>query len=807
MTPAFITALEWDRLLELAAHEARSAPARQAMLGWVDPATWAPDLATARERQAETREITVWLDRDGLWGPLSGLEDPAAALDRLARGGVLELSELRTLRGWIHALDAWTAMPREESAGERFAGAVAGLPDPGPALRIVDRVLTPEGELSERASPELARIHGEMRAVKREIQVVLEQLLRTFAQRGVLQENFSDVRDGRYVLPVKISAQNDVDGIVYEASVSRQTVFVEPREVSLLNNRLRKLENARIQEIYAILTETSRELRPLQGELGRATAVMTHWDAVQARARSGRAWGGRPIDVTKARAFRLLGTAHPLLFRTLPPESVIRNDVVFGEPARALLLTGPNTGGKTVLLKTLGLAGVCARTGFPFPAAETPLVPFFDAFFADLGDAQSIEAHISSFSGHLLRFREILGGFSERSLVLLDELNTATDPEEGAALGRAFLETVLARGAVVVSTTHDPLLKALALDDARILNASMAFDEGARAPTYRLVLGVPGRSRALETAARLGIPEPVLALARSYLTDQHRQFETRLARLETDAAEADRLRREAQSARDEADRLRREWSERTRAQAGDLIDRTRQKLRRVLEQAQEEVRASVRRLEELRTRKEVDQARAGLNATFAAAMARIDSALTEESPELAAELARAAAAPAPEAARPAIAPGATVRIPRWKSTGQVTAILGDKVKVAMGAMQMTLALDEVEPLATGSAAPSTARSARTVRDLDRPAAPPPQIDLRGVRRDEALARLEQYLDQAFRSGAYVEVTVVHGLGTGAIREGARRLLSELPYVKSFQDGGTGRGGAGATVVEFDRSRL
>lgn len=800
-----IQALEWDRLLQYTEKEARSVPAKALIRQWVEPEHWAPSLASARLRQQETSEVAVLLERDGLWSCLSELEDPAEALERLELGGVLELAELRALRSWIHAIDTWKSFPRDELSGERFLAMLDSLPDASAAMRIVDRVLTPEGELSERASPKLGQIHQEMRVAKREIQVVLDRLLRTFSQQGVLQENFTDVRDGRYVLPVKISSQNEVEGIVYEASVSRQTVFVEPREVSLLNNRLRKLQNDLIQEIYAILEETSRLLRPSHATIVAGSTLLAHWDAVQARARIGRHYRGKPIEVTDDRRFELTHTVHPLLYWTLPAESIIRNDVVFGEPARALLLTGPNTGGKTVLLKTLGLAGICARTGFPFPSSGEVRVPFFDSFFADLGDAQSIEAHISSFSGHILRFREILENFSDRSLVLLDELNTATDPEEGAALGRAFLETVLQRGAMVVSTTHDPHLKALALNDARILNASMAFDEGARTPTYRLVVGVPGRSRALETAARLGIPGPVLELARSYLTQEHQNFETLLSKLEHDSAEAARERAETQSALREAERLRQEWADRVKTQAGEAIERTKQKLRRSLEQAQEEIRAAVRKLEELRTRREVDGARAQLTEAFQQATQRIENALTDEAPELARELSEAAERRTRELARgPApLTVGSRVRVPKWKATGEIVTIQGNQAKVAMGAIQMTMPLSELEALPPS---PTAKRSATYgIRDVDRPSAPASQIDLRGVRRDEALARLEQYLDQAFRSGAYVEVTIVHGLGTGAIREGARELLARLPYVKHFADGGPGRGGAGATVVEFDRS--
>jgi DNA mismatch repair protein MutS2 len=363
------------------------------------------------------------------------LGDPSEVIERLTRGSVMEVSELALLRRWLYAIDSWTQVPREEIRGELFKKALTRLPEPLRAIQILERVLTPEGELSERASPRLASLYQEIRSLRREISIVLDQMVKTLSTKGVLQENFTDVRDGRYVLPVKISNQGDVDGIIYEASASRQTVFVEPREVAPLNNRLRQRQNELVQEIYVVLDDTSKKLRPFSGEIDIGVSILSHWDAVQARARFGLHYGGKPIHVTRERFFLMRQTAHPLLWWSLKPEEIIRNEIDFGDPVRTLLLTGPNTGGKTVLLKTLGLAGVCARTGYPFPGTDHPTVPFFDSFFADLGDPQSIEQHLSSFSGHILRFKEILSGLTDQSLILVDELNSATDPEEGAAIG------------------------------------------------------------------------------------------------------------------------------------------------------------------------------------------------------------------------------------------------------------------------------------------------------------------------------------------------------------------------------------
>lgn len=809
MDPRDAATLEWEKFLTHAESEAKSFPAREAIASLNDPTFWATDIETARLLQSETQEMAGLLTRDGLWGPLSELPELTGCLESLARGSVLELEDFIQIRRWLYALDSWSQIPRDEIRGERFKRALTGLPDPHQPLRIVDRILTPEGGLSDRASPKLYSLSNEIRGLRKEISVVLDQLIKTFSQKGILQENFSDQRDGRYVIPVKISNQGEVDGIIYEASASRQTVFVEPKEVGALNNRLRRAQNDLIQETFRVLEETSAQLRPFVPEIGLATAILTHWDIVQARARVGTHFGGKSLTVTEERGVELQQSSHPLLAWAMKSDAIIRNGIDFGEPTRTLLITGPNTGGKTVLLKMIGLAGICARTGFPFPAIGQPSVPFFDSFFVDLGDPQSIEHSLSSFSGHIERYKRILENITPRSLVLIDELNSATDPEEGAALGRAFLEVVMSKGALIVATTHDPHLKALAISDDRILNASMAFDEASRMPTYSLVTGVPGRSRALETAERLGLPAEVLDLAKTYLSKEHLEFERMLSKLELDTREAGRARHEAVQIREEAERLKKEWTERTESSVNDMLDRTRQKLRRILEQAQDEVRSSVRKLDEMRSRKEVDQARGTINQSFNESAGRIEAALREEAPDLAEQLDRKARQnPVMESRGPepaALAVGASVRVPRWKTTGTIMDIQGNKIKVAMGTLQMTLAVSDIELLISAEAVQAQReKNAARLAEQSRPYTPPSQLDLRGQRLEEAMSALESYLDQAYRSGGLASVTVVHGLGTGALREGARKLFHRLPYIKEFRDGGAGQGGSGATIVEFDR---
>ena len=788
--------IEWPRLLRLAQAEARTDLGKEKLGTLTQSSSWAQSLDASRHRQRETQQIQSFLANESLWSPLTDLASPLMALDRLGKGAILDLTDLGNLKRWIYAGENWRTLLDTEIFDDAdqslFRNAVQSLPLLSVPLHEIDHLLTPEGELSENASPRLAQLFQEVRILKREISIVLDGLLKTFSQQGVLQENFSDVREGRYVLPIKISSQKDVDGIIYESSVSRQTVFVEPREVAGLNNRLKQRQSELQQEIFTLLHEISKKLYPFTAFIAAEIEIISHWDTVQARARLGQAYGGKSIEVVKERQFRMHNTVHPLLIGSLPPDQITRNHLSFGDPTLTLLLTGPNTGGKTVLLKTLGLAGVCARTGFLFPASETVHVPFFDTFFADLGDPQSLEQHLSSFSGHIARFKQILENVTSESLVLIDELNSATDPEEGAALGRAFLEMIMRKGATLVTTTHDPQLKAMAISDPRILSAGMEFDEKTRTPTYRILIGTPGRSRAIETAERLGIPAEMLALARSYLSDHHIQFETLIAKLQSDASDAARLRSEAERLHGEALSLQQEWKKKVDFALETAVEKTRAQLRKSLEQAQSQFRDQVLKIEGLRTLKETQQVRNTLTETASVIEREILDAVRSELP-------KSTVSRSPLQTQGVIEVGVQVKVPRWKTTGVVVELQGNKAKVAMGNLQMVIPLNELEY--KGKPLPTAAnRNIPTVSF-----APPEKLDIRGMRFDDAMTELSRYLDQSFRSRAFSQITVVHGLGTGSLREGTRKLLGQLPYIKNFRDGGVGQGGAGATLIEFDFS--
>ncbi len=810
-----IQSLEWHPFLERAAELAASYPGRSTLLALSDPAHWATSTESAQIRQQETIEASQLLSKNELWSSLFELESADELWERLSKSALLDVSEWARIRRWLRATDCFqnTLLPEEHEPGSRslplFRAMIAELPGVEAALKRLDRILTPEGELSENASPELSKIGSELRGLKREITQRMDSLVRDYHQKGVLQDQFTDVRDGRYVIPVRLSAQHEVPGLLHEASASRQTVFIEPREITELNNRLRQRQNDWLQEVHRLLSELSRDLSSQASAWLIASQHLVHWDGVHARAAVAQKYEGLPLECG-GDVLELFQTAHPLLWWTLPLESIQRNSIRLDASQRALLITGPNTGGKTVLLKTLGLAAAFARTGFFFPSDRPGKVPFFASIEADLGDSQSIESHLSSFSSHLQAFRKILNLAGPQTLVLLDELNSATDPEEGAALSRALLETLLDRGSWLVTTTHDPVLKSLGQKDSRILTAAMAFDENSRTPTYRIELGVPGRSRALETAERLGIPASVLTLARNYLSTQHKEWETWVGELELQVRDARLAKQHTEEKLREVEQKSDRLSSQLQTLQDEIRQQARQKIRQILEQAQEGVRTRLQALDqEAPSRKRIEASRNELVREVESSLERVDDAFEDQVKKSGVEL-RAKRSDLGETSRSfspqqVLQKGSIVRIPKWRTTGEVLSVdPNGQIRVAMGNLQMTLKSSEYEAVPGASKRPK--QDSVTIRweshSSGEHGESSPSLDLRGQRLDEALARAERYLEKVFTSRRYTQVTLVHGLGTGALREGLRKLLGELPFVSDYRDGGPGQGGSGATVVEL-----
>jgi DNA mismatch repair protein MutS2 len=809
-----LSALEWGTLVEKIQNFCITEPAFVTFELWRDQSNWAQSPAHAQELQHQTQMAYDLLEQTELWASLRELKTIDTALKILEKKGVLEIHHLFYLHQWLKAMRVWAEAHTSPLATHRESfEPLQNL------LKICFKILTDDGQMSEQASPQLFSIHQDLKRIKREIEKKMLDLVRDYHQQGLLQENYSDIRDGRYVIPVKASSQNEIEGTIFDLSATRQTVFVEPQAITQLNNRLQQKQNECVQEIYRILEQVSKDFSQHVATLEFWYHQMVLWDQNQAKARFAIEVGGQPIDISPSHEFKLTQTAHPLLFFSLPKNQIIRNSLHFGGETRSLLITGPNTGGKTVLLKTLGLSVLCSRTGLFFPgsiAFGAHQVPWIEQVFVDLGDEQSIQSQLSSFSSHLKRFKEILEEVSNDSLVLMDELNTATDPEEGSALGRACLETIMEKGALVISTTHDPLLKVLALNDTRILNASMNFNEDSRMPSYELLMGVPGRSRALETAERLGLPTSVITRARSYLSTQHQHFEDYLSKIEKDAHLARTLREESEKILANAKDYEQELKSKIKTQLQDRLESIKELSRELIQetrtqvqlklheirQAQNEQKALLLKTDLLDLTKKLEiQFQEKVETSFSEHPDILQPSETQTSQ-------RAPLGHLNQNSETTLKLGDTVRIPSWKTTGKITDLLGNPithVKVLMGILSMKLPIEEIELLSASEKQKSTKASRTTLGNSLGHSGneSPASLDLRGQRFEEAMSELAAFVDFAYRSKSHAEVTIIHGVGTGALREGTKKFLKQLPYVKAERDGGKGSGGAGATIIEFD----
>ncbi len=635
-----------------------------------------------------------------------------------------------------------------------LSGVAEGIGDHRAFLLRVDKALDEEGGVRDEASPRLAQIRRELRPLRQQILDRLYALMDR--HREAIQDRFVTLRRDRYCIPVRAGMGQKVPGLLLDESESGATLFIEPLSVVKLNNRLQALRLQEEEEVNRILRELSERLAEDEGVPGTLEALAL-LDLVQAQAALARELGlSRPRFGER---YQLEEAFHPLI------QNPVRNSFTLDETTRLILISGPNMGGKTALLKTLGLAVLMAQSGL-FVAAKRALLAWPDRVFADIGDEQSLQESLSTFAGHLRRLKEMLEGATERSLVLIDELGSGTDPEEGAALSQAILEALLQRGVKGMVTTHLSPLKAFAQGQEGILNASMRFDlEGLR-PTYELVLGVPGRSYALAIARRLSLPEGILARAEALLPEGSR-LEGLLERLEGQRLELERERRRLQEELARAEALRRQLEEREARYAEERAERM-----RALE---EEVRQQLLKVEaELKALKEKARTEGKRDAL-------------RELMVLRERYAKKAPPPPPP---PGLAPGQMVEVPSLGKRGRVLELRGEEALVQVGPLKMSLKAKELKPLPEEAAPkPLLAKPRREVRE----------VDLRGLTVEEALLEVDQALAEAQALGLPT-LRLLHGKGTGALRQAIRDYLRRDKRVEGFADAPPHEGGHGVTVV-------
>lgn len=813
--PGALDAIEYPRVLELIGRLASSEPGADRVRA-LSPFT-VPEAVNAA--LAISDEMIGFVMADPGWSP-PPIPDVGTALRRLAiEGSILGPEELRAL-GVL--LASSRRCRRELRSGEsdmraslaELAGRLIRAPDVQARL---SKSFDEAGQLADGASTELKKLRSDLRSSRRDLVARLERYLDGLPDRTRVADASVTVRSGRYCVPVRREGRSEVGGIIHDESGTHQTLFVEPPMAIQPMNRIRELELAEAREVTRILRDLSDLVRPLADEMRTSLDVLAEVDSLYARARYALSHGGvRPEMFAAAdpEEYHIVGARHPLLLAGEEP--VVPFDLTVGPEERVILISGPNAGGKTVLLKAIGLISALAQSGIVPPVRPGTRLPVFRRLFAVVGDEQSIEASLSTFSAHVAHLRSILEHADAESLILVDEVGANTDPAEGAALAAAVLLELAGQARLTVATTHLGELKALAEENPRVVNASLQFDAGRLRPSFLLRRDRPGRSYALEIAERLGLPEAVLSAARDRLSGEERALEELLSNLEAREAELERLRGEAGAEGAAAARLREELESRL-----DDVERRERDLKRegrrgaeaYLLAARKEVEAAIDRLEAEyaslgpdggtpeQRRAAASTARADVEEALRAA--RADPMETSESHG------------APAATEPPRV-GDVVSLRSLEGSGRVIEVRGANIVIETGGVRLTVPISDVRgspPDDDGSEGrfdPSTA-SARARSSPDRAISSVPgdrprldavtEVDLRGLRADEVAGVLLPAIDAAV-VGALGRLTIIHGKGTGALRQVVGELVRADGRVASSRMGTAKEGGAGVTIIEI-----
>lgn len=799
--------LGFTGVLDRVARHATSRPGAEHIRG-LRPST-APGAVEAALDAVE--EMRKFVGASPGWVPPS-IPDVASDLDRLGvEGAVLDGEGLRRLADLL----ASSRKLRSDLLADRGEH---------PALSSRARELVREPELEKRlqrsvdeggrvvdaASDRLRKVRSQLRAARNGLVGRLEAFVRDLPERHRLPDASVTVRNGRYCVPVRREGRSAVGGIVHDESSSGQTLFVEPPPAIDPMNRIRELEGDESREVQRVLRELTGELRPLAGDLRLSRTRLVELDSLFGRARYATVHGGERPEVAgePGSEVRIVEGYHPILLET--EEEAVPFGLTLSPDERVLLVSGPNAGGKTVLLKALGLLSALAQSGVVPPVGPGTRLPLFRRFFAIIGDEQSIEASLSTFSAQVETLKTILSDCGPGSLVLLDEFGSHTDPSEGAALAAAVLLRLVDRVRLTVATTHLGALKALAGEDERVVNASLQFDAEALRPTYHLRRDRPGRSYALEIAERLGLPPDLVGEARSRVGGEERRLEGVLSELEERERELSALKVEAAELRTRLERRDRELDARQEEleRRESEVERTaRERAEAYLLEARQEVEEAIERLErDYRDVAEESGAGAGSDVRQEAASrarSRVERAVRESRdrrPETSEK----------ERREPAdVSPGDAVVIRSLDRRATVREVREERAVVEAGQVRLTLPLTDLEPMGQEAEGDGEGRSAgRASASGTGPAAgvePRSEVHLRGLRVDEVERELVPYLDAAIVADL-PRLRIVHGKGTGALRARVRELLAADPRVDEFRDGGPGEGGRGVTVVEFRSDR-
>ena len=795
-------ALEFDSMREILCAYAYS-PLGQAKIAALVPSG---DAAWIDRQQQLAGEIGEFLRAGGNF-EFSGLLDPTPLVEKSRIEGVaLETAEIRDILLVADRADEWRHIAQQPPSRMKLEFAAvaelsASLADFTDFLRFFRNKILPDGALDDRASPELARIRREIERQKRLIQESLRRYLRRLAEGGTAQDEVITIRGERFVIPVKIEQKRRVQGVVHGASSSGQTVFVEPMETIEQNNELVRMLEEEQAEIHRILLEMTARIREHAAAILVATEVLAELELQFAKARFASDYDCTAPKFVESAGLILRDARHPMLERTLKARStaIVPISIELEPPNHQLIISGPNTGGKTVAIKTIGLLVLMAQSGIPVPAERAEL-PVFDAVLADIGDYQSIEQNLSTFSAHVTNIDFISRTATPQSLVLLDELGSATDPAEGAALAVAIAEHFRQVGAISIISTHHTSLKVYASNTPGVLNAAVGFNEATLQPTYELKMGVPGASAGINIAQRLGLNPGIVSAARASLGSQAQDIARFLDRLHAELRQAEqerhRLQQREQELARERQRLEAEGMKEQRQRVREMEKKLDALFRDFEYHARETVNAIQDRAQALKLSKDAERRISRLRREF---KDQFDAAV----------VAHATGADRGDPnARPGeikhVSEGDTIKLKSLGRNAVVKRRVDDQTfEVEMGAMKMKVGRDDIaEVVIRASDSPlSAARSRGISVSVAEDAGAPSEINVIGKNVDEATARVEKFLDRAFLAGLS-RVRIVHGSGMGILRKALRQYLEKHPHVASVTEPPQNEGGAGATVVEL-----
>lgn len=787
MNSKIIEKLEYNRIIKQLSDLAITAPAKEQALTLMPSSNF----DEVKKSIDQTRVLSNVLRVKGPM-PITDFKDVRASLKRLKVKANLngeELGNIFLILSLAKDVSQFTADLEEREIDTRpIEKTLKNLAIPEDLFKKLNQAIEYDGTVKDTASSKLMQLRHDIQSNETDIKNHMNDYI-SGKHTQYLSENIVTIRDGRYVLPVKQEYKNKFGGVVHDQSASGQTLFVEPQAVLVLNNRQQNLMAQERQEIHRILIELSELAGMYQKEIKNNADALTQLDFLSAKSKLAKAMKATEPVLNRDHVIKLRKARHPLI----DPKKVVPNNIELGTSFDTMLITGPNTGGKTITLKTLGLLQLMAQAGLFITAEEGSQLTVFNEIYADIGDEQSIEQSLSTFSSHMDQIIKIMKDVTEDDLVLIDELGAGTDPEEGASLAIAILDDLRGAQAKIAITTHYPELKLYGYNRARTTNASMEFDLKKLAPTYRLRIGIPGQSNAFAIAHQLGMNEVVVDKARSLMNDEDSDINKMIERLTEQTKAAEQLHETLKQNVDQSITLKRQlqngldWYnqqvqkqlEKAQEKADEMLAKKRQKADKIINDLEEQRRAGG----QVRTNK-VIEAKGALNK------------LERENQNLAQNkvLQR-------EKRRHDVSVGDTVKVLSYGQQGVITKKLADhEFEVQIGILKVKVTDRDVEKISTQAAPKKAERAVRSSRGL-RSTRASSELDLRGQRYEEALTNLDRYIDSSLLAGLNT-VTIIHGIGTGAIRNGVQQYLKRNRHVKSYSYAPANQGGTGATIVHL-----